>query len=107
MVEIYNERRVKKTRAGHICEICLRKIPKGFSATFHTGKADGEFFRYYTCNTCTKLSNGFADTCIDPEDLYVDSQRLYDTMSEYNCHTPLQLLHKLEKDVRNKKAKGE
>ena len=97
MTELYESKAVKKTRKAHICEICGRKIPKGFSARVHKGMYDGEFFRYYTCNTCTQLVEKYPAVCVDEDELFVDGAMLYDTMSDYNCSTPLQLLNKLER----------
>lgn len=96
MTELYENKDIKRTRKIHICEICGRKIPKGFSARLHKGKYDDEFFRYYTCNTCTQLCEKYPAVCIDEDELFVDGQMLYDFMSDYNCSTPLQLLNKLE-----------
>lgn len=97
MTEIYEHSDIKKTRKQHTCEVCLRKIPKGFSARLHTGKYDGEFFRYYTCNTCTQLVQKYPAVCIDDDEDFIDSQLLTDCMNEYDCHTQLQLLNKLDK----------
>lgn len=97
MTEIYETKDVKATRKIHTCEVCLRKIPKGFSARLHTGKFDGEFFRYYTCNTCTKLVQNYQSVCVNDDEGYIDSQLLADYMNDYECHTPLSLLHKLER----------
>ena len=55
---------ISRTRKMHRCDICDRKIPKGFSAHFYTGiNNEGEFFNCYICNTCNtlyevKLDNG-------------------------------------------------
>ena len=98
MTELYECKDVEKTRRAHTCEVCLRKIPRGLSARLHTGKYDGEFFRYYTCNTCTRLVSKYPETCIDENEGFIDSQLLYDCMTENDCKRPLQLLHKLERE---------
>lgn len=90
---------IKKTRKMHRCNICDRKIPKGFSAHFYTGiNNEGEFFNCYLCNTCETLSNEFPDSVIDMWEGYFDTQTLYDSMSEEEVNTPLQLLNKLRKN---------
>ena len=90
---------IKKTRKMHRCTICDRKIPKGFSAHFYTGvNNEGEFFNCYLCNTCETLSNEFPDSVIDMWEGYFDTQTLYDSMSEEEVNTPLQLLNKLRKN---------
>ena len=90
---------IKKTRKMHRCTICGRKIPKGFSAHFYTGiNNEGEFFNCYLCNTCEMLSNEFPDSVIDMWEGYFDTQTLYDSMSEEEVNTPLQLLNKLRKN---------
>lgn len=96
MTELYESIDIRKTRKKHTCEICGRKIPKGFSARLHKGKYDGDFFRYYSCNTCTQLLSKYPLVCVDDDEGFVDGQLLYDFMSDYNCSTPLQLLNKLE-----------
>ena len=90
---------IKKTRKIHRCDICGRKIPKGFSAHFYTGiNNEGEFFNCYICNTCETLTDEFPDAVLDWYEGYFDTQTLYDSMSEEGVSTPLQLLNKLRKE---------
>ena len=89
-----------KTRKIHRCEICERRIPKGFHAHFYSGINDEhEFFNVYLCNTCETLSNEFPESVTDWWEGYLDTQTLYDSMSENEVHTPLQLLNKLRKNA--------
>ena len=94
MTELYEFKNIKKTRKGHVCELCLRKIPKGFSARRHKGKSEDRFFTYYTCNTCTKLLNGWQELFVDDE-LCLQPDYLNDLMSDYEYHSPYQLLRRL------------
>lgn len=90
---------IKKTRKIHRCDICYRRIPKGFSAHFYTGiNNEGEFFNCYLCNTCETLTEEFPDAVLDWHEGYFDTQTLYDSMSEEGVSTPLQLLNKLRKE---------
>ena len=94
---------IKKTRKIHRCDICGRKIPKGFSAHFYTGiNNDDEFFNCYLCNTCETLTNEFPNTVMDCCEGYFDSQTLYDSMGEEGVSTPLQLLNKLRSHYEKK-----
>lgn len=97
MTEMYEFKNINKTRKEHTCELCLRKIPKGFSARRHKGKSEDGFFTYYTCNTCTKLLNGWQELFVD-DDLYLQPDYLSDLMSDYEYHSPYQLLRRLENE---------
>ena len=90
---------IKKTRKPHRCDICGRRIPKGFSAHFYTGiNNEDEFFNCYLCNTCETLTDEFPHTVLDYHEGYFDTQTLYDSMSDEGVSTPLQLLNKLRKE---------
>lgn len=43
MIEFQAVKIVRKTRKEHLCCICNRTIPKGFSCCHATGKSNGEF----------------------------------------------------------------
>lgn len=103
MTNTYTFKNIKSTRKLHTCALCLRKIPKGFSARFHTGISDEGFFNYYTCNTCTKLLEEWQELFVD-EDLNIREDYLSDLMSDYNCHTPHQLLKRLENESFDSKS---
>ena len=95
MVE--NIKRVK-TRKIHRCELCGRRIPKGFHAYFYSGITDDhEFYNCYHCNTCHTLGEEFPDSVTDCWEGYFDSDMLHDSMSDNKAHTPLQLLNILRK----------
>ena len=90
---------IKKTRKPHRCDICCRRIPKGFSVHFYTGiNNEGEFFNCYLCNTCETLTDEFPHTVLDCHEGYFDARTLYDSMSDEGVSTPLQLLNKLRKE---------
>lgn len=95
MTEMYEFKNINKTRKKHTCELCLRKIPKGFSARRHKGKSEDGFFTYYTCNTCTKLLDGWQELFVD-DDLCLQPDYLSDLMGDYEYHSPYQLLRRLE-----------
>lgn len=103
MTQVYNCKNIKKTRRIHVCELCLRKIPKGFSARFHSGISDDGFFNYYTCNTCTKLLNNWQELFTD-DDLIIREDYLHDLMSDYDYHSPYQLLRRLENESTDSKS---
>ena len=100
MTELYDFKNIKKTRKRHVCELCLRKIPKGFPARRHKGKSEDGFFTYYTCNTCTKLLNGWQELFVD-DDLTIREDYLSDLMNDYDYHSPYQLLRRLEDESTN------
>lgn len=95
MTELYGFKNIKKTRKKHVCGLCSRKIPKGFSARLHQGKTEDGFFAYYTCNTCTKLLKNWTELFVD-DDYTVREDYLQDLLSDYNYHSPYQLLRRLE-----------
>lgn len=95
MTELYEFKNIKRTRKKHVCELCLRKIPEGFSARRHKGKTEDGFFTYYTCNTCTKLLNDWQELFVD-DDLTIREDYLDDLMNDYGYHSPYQLLRRLE-----------
>ena len=97
MSDFLNNRFIKHTRKIHQCDLCLRKIPKGFSAHNIKGVYDGEFFNIYHCNTCNELGKEFYEYVTDGWDGCFDSQALQDSMDDYECSTPLQLLNTLRK----------
>lgn len=95
MVE--NIKRVK-TRKILRCELCGRRIPKGFHAYFYSGITDNhEFCSSYFCNTCHTLAEEFPVSVTDFWEGYFDSDTLHDSMSDNGVHTPLQLLNVLRK----------
>ncbi len=96
MSEFQTVIRVKKTRKEHRCFICCRKIPKGFSAIHYKGKAD-DFYDDYLCNTCQKLVEEFPDSVQDWWEGCFDSQTFFDSCSDNNVATPLQLLNELRR----------
>ncbi len=95
MIELYVFKNIKKTRKKHRCALCLRKIPEGFSSRLHQGKTEDGFFAYYTCNTCTKLLEGWPELFVD-DDLTLRDDYLSDLMSDYDYYSPYQLLRRLE-----------
>ena len=103
MTELYECKNIKRTRKKHVCELCIRKIPEGFSARLHKGKTEDGFFNYYTCNTCTKLLDGWQELFVD-DDLAIREDYLQDLMNDYNYHSPYQLLRRLE-DEHNRNDK--
>lgn len=95
MLELYEEKRINSIRKIHQCELCGRKIPKGFSAHFHKGKQDGEFFKYYTCNTCNELVNKYWKYCVNEwNDNTLDYDILSEYMNDYGCDRVYQFLQK-------------
>lgn len=95
MVSVSSEKKVK-IRKEHYCQICNRKIPKGFSAHFYSGITDEHcFFNVYLCNTCDTLSKEFPDSVTDFWEGYFDNETLCESMSKAEANTPLQLLNKL------------
>lgn len=97
MTEIYNEKYIK-IRKPHVCEVCLRKLPKGYECHNHHGKTEDGFFNYYTCNTCYEILCHYSDICIDISDGYIDNSLFEEHMTENKCSTPLQLLNKLKRN---------
>ena len=95
MSDFFQEVKIKHTRKQRCCDLCLRKIPKGFSAWNLKGVYDGEFFNSYFCNTCKRLSDEFYEYVTESWCGYYDPQALQDNMNDYECSTPLQLLNKL------------
>lgn len=102
MIVFQFEKKVK-TRKEHQCCICCRKIPKGFTALNATGKCEEGFFNQYLCNTCYELQREFPDSVCDWEEGYWDSYVYADSLNEYGCATPLQLLNKLRSMNNEKK----
>ena len=95
MADLYSEKKVK-TRKEHRCDLCGRKIPKGFTAVYKKGKKFmGDFFSVYHCNTCAELGKYFYEFVTDWEGYY-SSEDLADSMQYFECTTPLQLLNKLK-----------
>ena len=95
MADLYSEKKVK-TRKEHRCDLCGRKIPKGFTAVYKKGKKFmGDFFSVYHCNTCAELGKYFYEFVTDWEGYY-SSEDLADSMQDFECTTPLQLLNKLK-----------
>lgn len=103
MTELYEFKNIKKTRKVHVCELCLRKIPEGFSSRLHKGKTEDGFFTYYTCNTCTKLLNDWQELFVD-DDLAIREDYLQDLMNDYNYHSPYQLLRRLEDEQKRRRC---
>lgn len=52
--EFHNAHTVK-CRKPHKCAGCRKVIPKGESAEYTSGKYDGDFYAYYTCENCQRL----------------------------------------------------
>lgn len=94
MNEFQTEKKVK-TRKEHECCICSRRIPKGFTARHAKGKSGEGFFNVYICNTCYELQQDFPDSVCHWYEGYWDSDTYEDSLTEYDCTTPLQLLNKL------------
>lgn len=101
MVEFQATYIVKKTRKKHLCCICNRTIPQGFSCRHTTGKSEGEFFNQYLCNTCWELQSKFPYSVCDWSEGYWSNDTFNDSCSdscsEHKVSTPLQLLNKLNK----------
>ena len=97
MSDFYNGRFVK-TRKIHFCDLCNRKIPLGWRVYFQSGMYGGEFYYMYLCNTCYRLQSEFPDSVSDECEGCLDSQYLFDSMNDYGCVTPYQLLCKLRKN---------
>lgn len=93
MSDFQNMKKVT-VRKSHRCCLCNRKIPKGFSAVHYSGKYEGEFFNVYYCNTCNTIATDFPEAVTD-YDGYNSDWIFEETMSDYDCATPLQLLNKL------------
>ena len=91
---LYIEKKVK-TRKEYRCDLCGRKIPKGFTAVYKKGKFMGDFFSVCHCNTCAELGKYFYDFVTDCEGYY-SSEDLTNSMRDFECTTPLQLLNKLK-----------
>lgn len=58
--KMQNERAVKRTRKPHQCTSCGRGIPVGSPALYSSGVMDGEFYSFYVCEGCQRLSFTFA-----------------------------------------------
>jgi len=43
---------IVKTRKPHICALCNRNIPVGFSALHQTGMWEGDWQNWYACQFC-------------------------------------------------------
>lgn len=95
MSDLYSEKKVR-TAKEHKCDLCCRKIPAGFTAVYKKGKYQGIFFSIYHCNTCAELARDFSDYVTHFWEGTYDSETLADSMEEFDCTTPLQLLNKLK-----------
>lgn len=102
MLQFQTTKKVR-TRKEHHCCICLRKIPRGFHAINANGMSDGEFFNEYICNTCYELQAEFPESVCDFWEGYWDSDTFFESLSEFDCETPLQLLTALRKQKKEKK----
>lgn len=98
MADFQTEKIVKRTRKKHLCSLCNRTIPQGFSCHCLTGKSEGEFFKLYLCNTCWELWSQFPDSVCDWWEGYLSNNAFNDSCDEYEVSTPLQLLNKLNKE---------
>ena len=87
--------KIKHIRKERPCDLCGRKIPKGFSAYNNTGVYEGQFFFSYFCNTCEALINEFREYVTDGWCGCYDDQELQNSIASYDCSTPFQLLNKL------------
>lgn len=48
----FDKRKMVTTRKVHKCTGCMKEIPKGEEAVYHSGKVDDGFYKYYLHLEC-------------------------------------------------------